>query len=282
VTLLTRTATLDLLSRHGLRPRTSLGQHFLVDPNTIRKIVRLAGIGPRDVVLEIGAGLGALTAGLAETGAEVVAVEHDRSLAPALGEVTATMPNVSLVWGDAMRLDVRKLLGGRRATMVSNLPYNIGTPLIVDLLSGVPQIERYLVMVQREVGMRLVAGPGSPDYGGVSVKIAYEAEAKLVSRISRRVFLPEPAVESVLVSMTRRDEHPVGVARARLYAFVDAAFAQRRKTLRNALRGAGVDPQAAERALRLAGIDPGARAEALSLQQLAAVASRVPAQAVRR
>lgn len=278
--LLTRKATVDLLGRHGLRPRTALGQHFLVDPNTIRKIVALAGIGRGDLVLEIGAGLGALTLGLAETGAEVVAVEHDRALAGPLGEVAAGLPNVRLVWGDAMRLDMRRLLGRRPAVMVSNLPYNVATPLVVETLAGVPQISRYLVMVQREVGMRLVAGARAPDYGAVSVKVAYLAEARLVSRISRRVFLPEPAVESVLVELRRRTEPPVPIARARFFAFVDAAFAQRRKTVRNALRGAGLDTENVERALRLAAVDPRARAEDLSLEQLAAVASRVDLAAV--
>jgi 16S rRNA (adenine1518-N6/adenine1519-N6)-dimethyltransferase len=279
--VLTRTATVDLLRRHGLKPRTTLGQHFLVDPNTIRKIVRLAGVRAGDTVLEIGAGLGALTLGLAETGADVIAVEHDRGLAGPLGEATAGRENVRIVWGDAMRLDLRSLIKNR-AVMVSNLPYNIATPLVVELLAKAPAIERYLIMVQREVGMRLVAKAGAPDYGGVSVKVAYIAEPKLVSRISRKVFLPEPAVESVLVELRRRAQPPVDISRARLFNFVDAAFAQRRKTLRNALRSAGVDPTQTEKALARAGIPAGARAEELSLEELARVAARLPSLAVRR
>jgi 16S rRNA (adenine1518-N6/adenine1519-N6)-dimethyltransferase len=277
MTLLTRSATVDLLRRHGLRPRTALGQHFLVDPNTIRKIVRLAGVGPGDHVVEVGAGLGALTVALAETGAHVVAVEHDRSLRAALSEVLEPYPNVRVVWKDALGVDLRHLIGGGEAAMVANLPYQIATPLLVGTLEHVPALARYVVMVQREVGLRLVASPGSAAYGAVSVKVAYLAEATLVSRISRSVFLPEPAVESVLVQLVRREQSPVPVARARLFALVDAAFAQRRKTVRNALRGAGLDAAAVARALRAAGVDPAARAEDLSLEQLASLAVHAPA-----
>jgi 16S rRNA (adenine1518-N6/adenine1519-N6)-dimethyltransferase len=282
VPLLTRAATLDLLRRYDHRPRTSLGQHFLVDPNTIRKIVRLADVGSGDGVVEVGAGLGALTVALAETGADVVAIEQDRSLEPALREVLAPYGNVRLAWGDALGMDLGRLTRGRPAVMVANLPYQIATPLLVGSLERARSIERYLVMVQREVGMRLVAPPGSSSYGAVSVKIAYLAEARMVSRISRRVFLPEPAVESVLVELVRRDAPPVRVARGRLFAFVEASFAQRRKTLRNALRGAGVAAADVDRALQASGVDVGARAEELSLAELAAVASRLPAVRGRR
>lgn len=280
--LLTRTATLDLLRRYELRPKTSLGQHFLVDPNTIRKIARLAGAGAGDQVLEVGAGLGALTLALAGAGADVVAVEHDRALAPPLAEVLAPVAaRVRVVWGDALALDYRKLLGRRRTLMVSNLPYNIATPLVLDLLERRPEIERYLVMVQREAGMRFVAAPGREGYGAVSVKIAYMARARLVSRISRRVFLPEPAVESVLVELRRLARPPVGVPRARMFSFVEAAFAQRRKTLRNALRGAGATTEDVEHALTGAGVATGVRAEELGLEELARVAARVVVAGVR-
>ncbi|MCA1833760.1 MAG: 16S rRNA (adenine(1518)-N(6)/adenine(1519)-N(6))-dimethyltransferase RsmA [Actinomycetota bacterium] len=280
--LLTRRTTLDLLRRHGARPRTSLGQHFLVDPNTIRKIVRLAGVHPGDHVLEIGAGLGALTVALAEAGAHVVAVEQDRAMRGPLLETTESVrQRVRVVWGNALEIDYGRVLRGASWTMVSNLPYNIATPLLIDLLVERRSIERYVVMVQREVGLRLVAGPGDDEYGGVSVKVAYLAEASLVSKISRRVFLPEPAVESVMIELRRRTTPPVQVSRARLFAVIDAAFAQRRKTIRNALRGAGIDAPLVERALDAAGVEAGARAEELPLEAFAALAARLKVPATR-
>jgi 16S rRNA (adenine1518-N6/adenine1519-N6)-dimethyltransferase len=279
VPLLTRRSTIDLLRTYGLRPHTGLGQHFLVDPNTIRKIIRLAGVGPGDRVLEVGAGLGALTIALAQTGAGVVAVEQDRSLAAPLDDVLAEVRDrVRVVWGDALSVDYGRLVRGGRWSMVSNLPYNIATPLLLDLLEHRPAIERYVVMVQREAGLRLVAVPGADGYGAVSAKIAYLAEARVVSKISRRVFLPEPAVESVLVELIRRSAPPVRVAKGRLFALIDAAFAQRRKTIRNTLRAAAGD---VEGALAAAGVRAGARAEELALEDFARLAERIKVRATR-
>lgn len=271
--LLTRRSTIELLRRHGLRPRTELGQHFLVDPNTIRKIVRLSRIAAGDMVLEIGAGIGALTIALAEAGASIVAIEQDRSLRLPLTEVLEPVESaVHVEWTNALEADYARLLSGRRTLMVSNLPYNIATPLLISLLEDRPEIYRYLVMVQREAGLRLVARPGEDEYGGVSVKIAYLARSRLVSKISRRVFLPEPAVESVLVELERRDAPPVAAERERLFAVVDAAFGQRRKTVRNALGAAATDPAAVAEALQRSGVSPGARAEELSLDEFSALA----------
>ncbi|HEY5154198.1 MAG TPA: 16S rRNA (adenine(1518)-N(6)/adenine(1519)-N(6))-dimethyltransferase RsmA, partial [Acidimicrobiales bacterium] len=188
--MLTRSEVVDLLARHGLAPSRALGQNFLVDPNTIRRIVRLAEITPGDPVVEIGAGLGSLTLGLADAGAEVTAIEIDRHLLPALREVVEPH-GVSVVEGDALTLDWAEVLAGHdRWALVANLPYNVATPLVCDLLDDVPAIERMLVMVQREVGERLAAGPGDPAYGIPSVKVAYWATAEVVGRVPPTVFLP--------------------------------------------------------------------------------------------
>jgi len=280
--LLGRRETRDLLQRHGLRPRTSLGQHFLVDPNTIRKIVRLSGVTPRELIVEVGAGVGALTLALAEAGAEVVTIEQDRGLEPALTESLASAGNVIVAWGDALAQDYDRLLAGRRARLVSNLPYQIATPLVLTLLQDVPAITELVVMVQEEVGERFAAGPGDDAYGSVSAKIAYLAEAKVESKVSREVFLPKPDVESVVVRLTRRTRPPVAGDRRRIFAVIDAGFATRRKTIRNALRGTGLDAAAVESALAEAGIDPSARAETLGLTEFAALAGLLDVPEVRR
>lgn len=276
-----RRETKDLLARHGLTPKTTLGQHFLVDPNTIRKIV--AAVAPRtgEQILEVGAGLGALTVGLAESGARVVAVEHDRGLAAPLNEVLAGR-DVAVVWGDALSLDYDRVLGGAPTRMVSNLPYNIATPLLLRLLEERPEITELVVMVQREVGERIVAIPGSEAYGAVSAKVAYFADAAILFPISRRVFLPEPDVDSVVVGLRRRNAAPVEGDKDRIFGVIDAGFATRRKTIRNALSGAGVDAAVVEQALASAGVPAGERAERLGLEQFAAVARVLDLAHVRR
>ncbi|MGH2727906.1 MAG: 16S rRNA (adenine(1518)-N(6)/adenine(1519)-N(6))-dimethyltransferase RsmA [Actinomycetota bacterium] len=266
-----RRETRDLLSRHGLSPRTSLGQHFLVDPNTIRKIVTAAAPGRDEQILEIGAGLGALTIGLVEAGAHVIAVERDRGLAPALNEVVSGR-DVVVVWGDALSVDYDRLLDGRPTRVVSNLPYSIATPLVMRLLEERLEISELVVMVQREVGERLAATPGSDAYGAVSAKIAYMAAARVAFRVSRRVFLPEPDVDSVVVALKRLDSAPVEGERSRIFGVIEAGFATRRKTIRNTLRGAGADPPDVERALAAAGVSGGERAERLGLEEFAAIA----------
>jgi 16S rRNA (adenine1518-N6/adenine1519-N6)-dimethyltransferase len=282
MTLLGRRRTRELLSRHGLKPRTSLGQHFLVDPNTIRKITRLAAVSPGELILEVGAGVGALTLALAEAGAEVIAIEQDRGLEPALNETLARVPGVSLVWGDALGLDFARLLGDRPARVVSNLPYQIATPLVLSLLEDVPAITELIVMVQEEVGRRFVAGPGDDAYGAVSAKIAYLSEARLEFKVSREIFMPKPDVESVVVRLTRHAVAPVAGDRRRIFAVIDAGFATRRKTMRNALRGTGLDVDAVESALAEAGVDGSARAERLGLDGFAALARVIEVPEVRR
>jgi 16S rRNA (adenine1518-N6/adenine1519-N6)-dimethyltransferase len=263
---LTRRQTIDLLSEHGVHPSRALGQNFVVDPNTVRRIARLAEVGAGDKVVEIGAGLGALTLALAETGAQVTAVEVDRHLLSTLREVVEPS-GVTVIEGDAMALDWNDLLGPIACswTLVANLPYNIATPLVADLLDGVPAIGRMLVMVQREVGERLAAVAGSEAYGAVSVKIAYWATAKVVGRVPAAVFLPRPNVESVLVEIRRREQpavDPSTVTFAELFELVRIGFGQRRKMLRRSLEGL-VGPAV----FTCAEVEPTARAEELDVAE---------------
>ena len=277
-TPLGRRETREILARHGLKPRTALGQHFLVDPNTIVRVIELAGVRPGEQILEIGPGLGTLTIALQSVGARVIAVEQDRGLQPALEEVLLGRDRIQIVWGDAMTTDLRSLLRGLPTKLVANLPYNISVPLLMMVLEEIPEIDECTVMVQREVADRLVAKPGTDAYGGVSAKIAYLAEASVVFKVSRRVFLPEPAVESVVLSIRRRDHAPVAGIKDRIFGVIDAGFAQRRKTIRAALRNAGLDATRIEVALEVAGVAGETRAERLGLEQFAAIASvlRVP------
>jgi 16S rRNA (adenine1518-N6/adenine1519-N6)-dimethyltransferase len=260
---LTRGEVLDLLERHHLRPSRALGQNFVTDPNTVRRIARLAEVGPGDRVVEVGAGLGSLTLALAETGAAVTAVETDRYLVPVLRAVVEGQ-GVDVVEGDALRLDWPALLGDAQWVLVANLPYNIATPLILDLLLGAPGIVRMLVMVQREVAERLVAAAGAPGRGAVSVKVEYWASPSMVGRVPATVFVPKPKVESALVRIVRHPTLPVDVDRAALFSLVDTGFGQRRKMLRRSLAGV-VDDACFE----AAGVAPTARPEELSLEQWA-------------
>ncbi len=226
-------------------------------------------------MLEVGAGLGSLTVALAAAGASVTAVELDRALLPALREVLAPWPRVRLIQGDAMRVAWGRELSGPGWKMVSNLPYNVAVPLVVGLLEGVPQIASFLVMVQREVGERLAAGPGEDAYGAVSVRVAYRAEAEIARRVPASVFWPRPSVDSVLVRLRRRERPAVPTPPERLFEIVDEGFAERRKTMRNALRRLGLPAPDAARALERAGLEPNVRAERLSLADFARLAEDV-------
>jgi 16S rRNA (adenine1518-N6/adenine1519-N6)-dimethyltransferase len=263
-----------LLERHGLAPRRAFGQNFVADANTVRRIAALAGIGPGDHVVEIGAGLGSLTLALAETGATIVAVEIDNGVVEALREVVAGMPNVEVVHADATTLDWEAL--ARRSTswhVVANLPYNIATPLVADILDGVPEVTHMLVMVQREVADRFVAGVGADAYGAVSVKIAYWATARIVGDVPASVFIPRPKIMSALVDIRRRATPAVdGVAPVALFTLVRKGFAQRRKMLRRALTGV-VEAEDFARA----GIAPESRAEELDVQAWGRLAAAVGA-----
>ena len=261
----------ELLAEHGLSPSRALGQNFVADPNTVRRIARLAEVGPGDRVVEIGPGLGSLTLALAETGASVTAVELDRHLLPAL-RATVEPAGVRVVQGDALRLDWATVLGEGSGpwALVANLPYNVATPLVLDLLAGVPAIDRMLVMVQREVGERLAAGPGQRAYGIPSVKVAYWATAEVVGRVPASVFIPVPKVESALVRLVRWPDPPVPGPPERIFRLVEAGFGQRRKMLRRSLAGL-VDAEAFARA----GVRPEARAEELDLAAWSRLAAQV-------
>ena len=273
---LTRRELRRLLDDHGLEPSRARGQNFVVDPNTVRKVARLAKVGPGDRVVEIGAGLGSLTLALAETGAAVTAIEVDRGLVPVLRSVVEPA-GVTVVKADAMRLDWAALLGEHRPwSLVANLPYNVATPLVAGLLDGVPAIATMTVMVQREVAERLAAGPGDEAYGAVSVKVAYWATAAVVARVPPTVFLPPPKVDSAVIRIERRTEPAVSpeVDREWLFRLVAAGFGQRRKMLRRSLAGlVGSDDFAAAK------VRGEARAEELGLQEwarLAKCSARVP------
>jgi 16S rRNA (adenine1518-N6/adenine1519-N6)-dimethyltransferase len=273
--LLTPGRVRELLARHELRPSKALGQHYLADPNTARKVARLGGAGPGETVLEVGPGLGSLTLALREAGAEVVAVEADPRLLPALAEVLGDDPGVRVELGDALRVDLAALAPTARR-LVANLPYSIAAGLVLKVLAEAPAVDHQVVMVQREVGERLAAPPGSPAYGAPSAKLAAQATARILAPVSRRVFVPEPHVDSVLLGVTRR-RHPAteGLEVAELGRVIDAAFGQRRKTLRNALRGLGLDAAEVEALGRAAGVDLGLRAERLDVTAFAALAHQV-------
>jgi 16S rRNA (adenine1518-N6/adenine1519-N6)-dimethyltransferase len=272
----------ELLLANDLRPSRALGQNFVADGNTVRRIVRLAGIAEGRRVVEIGAGLGSLTLALAEAGASVTAVEIDRRVVPVLRSQVEPL-GVRVVEGDALRLDWSALLGGSRSpddsssdaswTLVANLPYNVAVPFVIKVLEEAPQVSSLLVMVQREVGERLAAQAGDEAYGAVSVKVAYWATAAVVGRVSASVFIPMPRVESVLVRLDRRPGRRPGdqgaqamVSRGsaeyeRLFSVVRGGFAHRRKMLRRSLEGL-VRPEAFE----ATGIRATARAEELPLE----------------
>ena len=267
-----------LAGRLGVRPSKRLGQNFVVEPGTVRKIASLAALESRDVVLEVGPGLGSLTLALLEAGAaQVVAIEIDRALAGELPRtIAARAPHlagrVAVVDADALHVSGRDLPAAP-TVLVANLPYNVAVPVLLHLLAGVPSLARGLVMVQAEVADRMCAGPGSRVYGAPSVKLAWFAAARPAGPVPRTVFWPVPNVDSRLVAFTRHDPPATTASREEVFAVIDAAFRQRRKTLRAALAGwAGSAPEA-ERVLRAAGIDPGARGESLGVAEFARLAA---------
>ncbi|MDR7383934.1 16S rRNA (adenine(1518)-N(6)/adenine(1519)-N(6))-dimethyltransferase RsmA [Promicromonospora iranensis] len=266
----------DLAGRLGVRPTKTLGQNFLHDGGTVRKIVRIAGLQPGERVVEVGPGLGSLTLGLVEAGASVVAIEIDPVLA---GQITDTVKarfpdaDFEVVLSDA--LDVTALPGEPPTALVANLPYNVAVPVLLTMLQRFDSLERVLVMVQAEVADRVAAVPGSKIYGIPSVKAAWYASARRAGTIGRNVFWPAPNVDSALVYLERREPPSTSAPRERVFAVIDAAFAQRRKTLRAALSGLFGSGAAAETALRAAGVDPSARGETLVVEQFARIAEQL-------
>jgi 16S rRNA (adenine1518-N6/adenine1519-N6)-dimethyltransferase len=266
----TRTELSALLASHGLKPSRALGQNFVVDPNTVRRIARLAKVGTGDLVLEIGAGLGSLTLALLETGAEVHAMEIDKYLLEPLRSIVE--PRGAIVHhANALDAAYATILDGREAVVVANLPYNVATPVVLHLLESEPLITRMLVMVQKEAGERLAAHARDEAYGAVSLRVQYFSDAKIVGKVPPSVFLPKPKVDSVLVSLVRRDRvrvDPTVVSEDDLFAMIRMAFGQRRKMLRRSLA-----PWVSEGVFERSGVDETRRPEELTLEEFAALAA---------
>jgi ribosomal RNA small subunit methyltransferase A len=265
----------ELARRLGIRPTKTLGQNFVVDANTVRRIVRTAALAPDDVAVEVGPGLGSLTLALLPVVRRLVAIEIDSTLAAELPRTVAgRAPDVAdrleIVRADALRIDA--VPGPPPTALVANLPYNVAVPVVLHLLALLPSLRHGLIMVQAEVADRLSASPGGKVYGVPSVKMAWYADARRAGPVSRSVFWPAPNVDSGLVAFTRREPPPTKATREEVFAVVDAAFAQRRKTLRAALAGWAGSAPAAERTLHAAGVDPAARGESLDVASFARIA----------
>jgi 16S rRNA (adenine1518-N6/adenine1519-N6)-dimethyltransferase len=264
----------ELAESLGIRPTKKLGQNFVIDPNTVQRIVRAADVVPTDHVLEVGPGLGSLTLALLQEVASVIAIEIDPVLAEQLPRTIALhmherADSLTLIVSDAMKVDV---VPGEPTALVANLPYNVSVPVLLHLLEVVPSIRTALVMVQKEVAERLAAEPGSRTYGIPSLKARWYGEVRMAGNIGRNVFWPEPNVDSALVRVDRREQPTCESSREWVFRVIDTAFAQRRKSLRGALAQLAGTPDAAEQALRAAGIDPGRRGESLALPEFIALA----------
>ncbi|MCC2322673.1 16S rRNA (adenine(1518)-N(6)/adenine(1519)-N(6))-dimethyltransferase RsmA [Cellulomonas xiejunii] len=301
ITLLGPAEIRALAQRAGIRPTKTLGQNFVLDGGTVRKIVRQAGVEAGERVVEVGPGLGSLTLGLLEADADVVAVEIDPVLARLLpGTVQAHVPGLTLdasaataevptvvLRDDAGRarltivtqdaLTVTALPGPAPTALVANLPYNVSVPVLLTFLERFDSLERGLVMVQAEVADRLAAPPGSRTYGVPSAKVAWYAAARRTATVGRAVFWPAPHVDSALVRLDRREPPAATVSRQEVFAVVDAAFAQRRKMLRSALAGVAGSSAAAETAVRAAGLDPQVRGEQVDVVGFARIAEALHA-----
>ncbi|CAA9406900.1 16S rRNA (adenine(1518)-N(6)/adenine(1519)-N(6))-dimethyltransferase RsmA [uncultured Nocardioides sp.] len=261
-----------------LRPTKQRGQNFVIDANTVRRIVRDSGVTADDVVVEVGPGLGSLTLALLDVARRVVAVEVDPALAGLLPQTIADLApghvdRFQVVLADALR--VEEVPGPPPTALVANLPYNVSVPVLLHMLALLPSLERGLVMVQAEVADRLAAPPGSKVYGVPSVKAAWFADVRRAGAVGRNVFWPAPNVDSGLVAWTRREPPATSATREQVFAVVDAAFGQRRKTLRSTLKGLAGSAEAAEAALREAGVDPQARGEVVGVEGFARIAEGI-------
>jgi 16S rRNA (adenine1518-N6/adenine1519-N6)-dimethyltransferase len=262
-----------LADRLGVAPTKALGQNFVHDPNTVRRIVRAAALDPDDVVVEVGPGLGSLTLALLPVARFLHAVEVDPRLAAGLRSTVGHEARLRVHHRDALKITAGELADPAPTALVANLPYNVAVPVVLHLLAELPGLRHGLVMLQKEVADRLTAPPGSRTYGVPSVKLAWYAAARQAGRVPANVFWPVPNVESGLVAFTRRPPPRVEVPRVAVFEVVDAAFAQRRKTLRAALAGWAGGPDRSQEIILAAGVDPGARGESLTVEQFAAIAA---------
>lgn len=287
-TIATAGETKKLINKHNFKIKKKLGQNFIIDPNIIVGIAERAEITPNDIVVEIGPGMGSLTQQLAEQAGQVLAIELDQTLIPILQENFKDTENLTIVHGDALKVDYNELLAPLRQrgeyregfVVVANLPYYITTPITMNLLEGGYPWRRLVLMVQKEVANRMKAAPGTKDYGALSIGVQYRATARVVMNIPPTVFIPRPAVDSAIIVLDRLAEPAVSVADERLFfRLVKAAFGQRRKTLSNSLAGGlHLEKQLINAALEQAGITPERRGETLSLQEFAALADALTEQ----
>ncbi len=266
--------TLHILKTFGIHMSKKLGQNFLIDGNVVEGIVSAAKVSQGDAVLEIGPGIGTLTQGLAEAGADVTAVELDRRLLDVLAKTLEGYDNVKVVHGDILKIDISREINNEKYKLVANLPYYITTPIIMKFLEEHLPVELLVTMVQKEVAERMVAKPGGKDYGALSVAVQYYTEPEIMFIVPPKAFIPPPAVESAVIRCTVRTMPPVQVASERMFfRVVKAAFAQRRKTLANALKAGGLDKENLEQVLTEANVDGMRRGEQLSLDEFAAIAN---------
>lgn len=272
-TIAQKEVTLHILKRFGIRMSKKLGQNFLIDEHVVNSIVDAAGIKPGDAVLEIGPGIGTLTQGLAEAGANVTAVEIDRRLLEVLSKTLEGYDNVRVVHGDILRVNITETVGAPQYKVVANLPYYITTPIIMGLLEARMPIDVLVTMVQKEVAQRMVASPGTKDYGALSVAVQYYTKAEIMFIVKPDSFIPAPSVDSAVIRCTVLDKPPVQVDEKVFFKVVKAAFAQRRKTLLNTLKITGLPVETLKAILEKAGIDGTRRGETLSLDEFAAISN---------
>jgi len=265
--------TLHILKRFGIRMSKKLGQNFLIDEQVVNSIVEAAEIKPGDAILEIGPGIGTLTQGLAETGAAVTAVEIDRRLLEVLSKTLEGYDNVRVVHGDILRVNIAETVGAPRYKVVANLPYYITTPIIMGLLEAKMPIDVLVTMVQKEVAQRMVATPGTKDYGALSVAVQYYTKAEIMFIVKPDSFIPPPSVDSAVIRCIVREKPPVEVNEKIFFRVVKAAFAQRRKTLLNTLKTTGVPVEQLTAILAQAGIDGTRRGETLSIDEFATLSN---------
>ena len=267
-----REVTRHILNRFGIRTQKKLGQHFLVDETVVRRIAESLELKPDVPVLEIGPGIGTLTQFLAMTGARVTAVELDRRCIEIMGTTLKAYDNIRIVQGDVLTLDFTELMGSGPFQIAGNLPYYITTPIVMKILEGHVPAEKMVFMVQKEVADRMVSGPGTKDYGALSVAVQYHTEAVKLFEVPSTAFMPPPAVDSAVILCTKRAQPPVDIPSEKLFfRVVRAAFGQRRKTLANALQGGGFSREDVTAMLQQTGIKGERRGETLSLDEFAAL-----------